>query len=92
MSLKRFEKQASRTVLNWIWVGRFRSCDGDLTALAACQVSSLGISTIKRAIFDTGEMVVASAKSGYVLYKENRTFGKNIKFATLFEDFMFREW
>lgn len=53
---------------------------------------SLGISTIKRVSFDGEEMVVASAKSGYVLFKENRTFGKNIKLATLFEDFMFREW
>jgi len=53
---------------------------------------SLGIRTIKREKFDTGEMVVASAKSGYALYKENRTFGKNIKLATLFEDFMFRDW
>jgi hypothetical protein len=77
MSLKRFEKQAGRTVLNWIWVRRFRSCDRDLTASAACPVVSLGISTIKRASSDTGKMVVASAKSGCVLYKENRTFGKN---------------
>lgn len=89
MSLKRFEKQAGMTVLKWIGVTRFRSCDRDLTASTACPVVSVGISTIKRASSDTGEMVVASAKSGYSLYKENRTFGKNTKLATLFEDSCF---
>jgi hypothetical protein len=92
MSLKYFEKQASGTALNWIWVSRFKSCDRDFTASSVCPVVSLEISTFKRASSDVGEMVVALAKSGCVLYKENRTFGKNSKLATLFEDFMFRGW